>query len=125
MSTTGRYCSVPASNARVKIANAFEAPVDDSGEAAFGVSGTQQLRTHHRRKRQRHNAGHDDCACQSECEFAEERAGQSTLNSDRRVDRRQRDGHRDDRADQFAGSVFRRLERRTCPIASGARRSPP
>ena len=46
---------------------------------------------------------------QGEGELPEERAGQPPLQSDRQVDRRQGDGHGDDRPDQFAGADQGRL----------------
>ena len=86
-------------------AHTFEAAIDPSREAALGVSRAQQLRSHHRRERQRHDSGDDHRARQRERELAEQRAGQSALNADGRVHRGQRDGHRDDRAHQFAGGI--------------------
>ena len=44
--------------------------------------------------------------------FAEQRAGQPALKRDRRIDRRERDGHGDDRADQFARAQQGRVQRR-------------
>ena len=66
--------SVPASARDVGAAHVVEAPVDQAGEAALGVAGAQQLRAHHRRQRQRHDAGHDHRAGQRERELAEQRA---------------------------------------------------
>jgi len=73
---------------------------------------SQQLRSHHRRQRQRDDARDDDGAGEREGELAEERAGEAALDADRRVDGRQRDRHRDDRADQLARRVDRRARGR-------------
>ena len=111
VSTTGRYRSVDGERARVAAAHAVEAAVDPAGEAALGVPRAQQPRAHHRRQRQRHDARDDHGAGERERELAEQRSGQAALNADRRVDGRQRDRHRDDRPDQLARGVDRRLHR--------------
>ena len=98
-------------HARISATHALKAAIDHSREAALGVSGAQQLRAHHRRQGQRHHAGNDHGAGERERELAEQRTGQTALNTDRRVHRGERDGHRDDRADQFAGSIDGRPER--------------
>ena len=53
------------------IADPLKGAIDDSREAPFGVSGPQQLRSHHRRKGQRYDAGNDDSAGKSKCKLAE------------------------------------------------------
>ena len=112
-----RACSAPRSASKRRLIQ--------PGEAALGVAGAQQPRGHHRRQRQRHDAGDDHGAGQRERELAEQRAGQPALDADRRVDRRQRDGHRDDRPDQLARGVDRRLDRALPLRAGAARRSRP
>ena len=97
--------------ARVAIAHFVERLIDDARESALRVAGAQQLRSHHRRQSQRDDARHQHRPGQREREFAEQRAGQSTLNRDRRVDRRQRDRHRDDRSDELTRRIRRRLVR--------------
>ncbi len=74
--------------------------------------GAQQLRSHHRRQGQRHDAGNDHGARKGKCELPEQRPGQAALNTDWRIHRRQGDRHGDDRADQLAGRVLGRLKRR-------------
>ena len=55
--------------------------------------------------------GHDHGAGQREGELAEQRAGEARDEADRRIDRRQRDGHGDDRHGDLARARQRRLER--------------
>ena len=96
--------------AHVAAAQAVEALVDPAREAFVRVARAQQLRGHHRRKRERDDAGDDDRAGEREGKLAEERAGQAALNADRRIDRGERDRHRDDRPDQFARALQRGVE---------------
>ena len=88
--------------ASIPIAKTIECAIDETAESVIGVSGPQQMRRHHRRKDKRDDAGNENRAGERKREFAEERAGQSTLQSDRRVNGRERDRHGDDRTDQFA-----------------------
>ena len=73
------------------------------------------FRRHHGRKRQRDDAGDEDRARQRERKFAEQRAGQSALQRDRRINGRERDRHGDDRADQFARAEERRIHAAISP----------
>ena len=109
----------------VGAADTVEAPVDPAGEAALGVSCAQQLRSHHRRKRQRHDSGDDHSSCERERELPEQRSGQAALNTDRGIHCRQRDGHRDDRADQFTRGIDSGAVRESCPTECAARRFRP
>ncbi len=93
--------------AGVRLPDDLEVPVDHPGEAAVGAAGAQEPGAHHRGERERHDSGDDHGAGEGERELAEERAGQASLDADRRVHRRQRDRHGDDRA----GELPRRLDR--------------
>ncbi len=95
----------PRQSSRVSPAYAIEAAIDPARKSALGVARAQQLRSHHRRKRQRHDSGNDHGSRERECKLAEQRAGQAALNTDRRIHGGERDRHRDDRAHQFAGGV--------------------
>ena len=86
--------------------------VDPARQSRAPRSATQQFRRHDRRKGERDDAGDRHRARQREGELAEERAGQATLKTDRRIDRRQGDGHGDDRADQFARAEQGGVQRR-------------
>jgi hypothetical protein len=99
-----------AQRAHVVVADQVELAIDDTGEAPLAVALAQQLRTQHRRQRQRHDARDDHRAGERERELPEQRAGEATLERDRRVHRGERDGHGDDRPDQLAGRVDRRVE---------------
>ena len=103
-------------HAEVELPQALEPPVNKSGEPALGVARAEELRAHHRRERQRHDAGHDHRAGEREGELAEERAGEAALDADGRVDRGERDRHRDDRADQLARRFDRRPDRRLTEV---------
>ena len=96
----------------ISAAYTFEAAIDPSCEPSLGVAGAQQLRSHHRRKRQCNDSGDDHSARQRECELPEQRAGQSALNADGCIHRGQCDGHRNDRAHQFTGGIQRSPLRR-------------
>ena len=99
-----------AQRALVAVADPVEAPVDPAREPALRVARAEQLRSHHGREREGDDPGHDDRARQREPELPEERARQSALDRHRRIDRRQRDRHRDDRSDQLARRIERRAE---------------
>lgn len=71
----------------------------------------EHLGAHDRRDGQSHDAGDENSSRQGESELAEERSGQTALETDRRVDHGQGDGHRNDRTDQFARAGDGRLER--------------
>ena len=60
------------------------------------------MRRHHGRKRQRDYAGDENGASKRKREFAKQRAGQSALQSDRRIDRGQSDRHGDDGPNELA-----------------------
>ena len=69
--------------ARVAAPHAVEAAVDPAGEARSVSPARRSFDAHHRRQRQRHDAGDEDRAGQRERELAEERAGQAALDADR------------------------------------------
>ena len=95
----GDWRSVAGEHARVaRVCTPLEGPVDARGEAGRAGAGASSTRRHHRRQRQRHDAGDEHRAGQREGELAEQRAGEPALEADRRVHRGQRDGHGDDRA---------------------------
>ena len=71
----------------------------------------EEIGAHHRGKRERDEAGDRHGARKRQGELAEERAGQAALEGDRGVDGCQRDGHGDDRADQFARAENRGIHR--------------
>ena len=62
----------------------------------------EQLGRHHRREREGDDAGNHDRAGEGKGKLTEERAGEATLQTDRRVHGGQRDRHGDDGPDQFA-----------------------
>jgi hypothetical protein len=70
------------------------------------------LRAHDRRQRQCDEAGDDDRGSERDRELEEQRARQAALERDRRVDRRERDRHRDDRTLQLARADERSFETR-------------
>ena len=74
------------------------------------MPGLRSLARHDRRQGQGDDPGDGDRPGQGEGELAEERAGQPSLQADGQVDRRQGDGHGDDRPDQFAGAEQGRLQ---------------
>jgi hypothetical protein len=90
---------------RVRFPQAVEAAVDPTGESTLALAGAQQLRSHHRRERERHDAGHDHGPRERERELAEQRAREPALDAHRGVDGRQRDRHGDDGTDQLARRV--------------------
>ena len=61
----------------------------------------QQVGAHHGREGQRHETGDHDRAGQRHGELAEEGPGQTALESNGRVDGGERNGHGNDRTDQF------------------------
>ena len=67
-------------------------------------------RTHDRRQRHSHDPRQDHRHGKCHRKLQEQRAGQAALETDRRVDRGQRDRHGDDRTDQFARTGQRRLD---------------
>ena len=92
----------------------LEQPVEIAREPAglvVRVLGLEQLRAHHRRQRHGDHARHDHGAREREREFAEQHAGQSRDEGDRRIDRGERDGHGDDRIEDLARADQRRIER--------------
>ena len=86
-----------------------------SGEAVLLVARAQEFRRHHRRKRQRDDAGNRDRAGQGEGKLAEERAGQTALDADRHINRGERDRHGDDRADELARAEQRGVQSGVSP----------
>src|SRR3990172_1160703 len=90
--------------AAVGVFQALEIAGDAAGQAALPGAGLEQPGRHERRQGQGHDPGDGDRSRQSEGELPEERAGQPPLQTDGEVDRRQGDGHGDDRTDQFAGA---------------------
>ena len=101
-----------AEHALVDALHDLEVAVDHSREAALGVAGAEQLRAHHRREGEGHDSGDEQRAGERERELAEQRSGEAALERDRRVDRRQGDGHGDDRRHELPRGVDRGLERR-------------
>ena len=89
-------------NSKPRLTNAVIRPSFPCGctkrELMTGDSVTATMPDNDDRGRQRHR------------EFEEQRAGQTALEADRRVDGRQRDRHRDDRAEQLARADQRRLD---------------
>ena len=98
-------CAIP-------IPEPIERAVNNRGESFIHVLGAQQMGRHHWRQRQRDHARDENGAGERERKFAEERSGQPALQRDRRVDRRQRDCHRDDWAYQFARAFQRSIHAR-------------
>ena len=80
--------------------------------APFRLLRRQQKRTHHRRQGQRHDAGHHHGTGQGQGELAEQGAGQPAHQSNRRIYRRQRDGHGDHRSGDFTRADQCRHHRR-------------
>ncbi len=125
-SVSARKFSVRAAGAGRRGAGASNCRSTKRAEAASAAaSWLQQLRAHHRRQRQRDEAGDDDRARQREGELAEQRAGHARDEADRRVDRGQRDRHRDDRQRDLARAADRRVERRHARPRYGGGCSPP
>ena len=89
-----------------------EGAVDETGESGVLASLFQEDGAHHRRQRQRDNAGNDDGAGQGKGELAKERAGQPRQKADGRIDGGERDGHGDDGADDFPRADDGGLDRR-------------
>ncbi len=83
-----------------------------TGQPAFLAVRVHESRAHHRRERHRDDTRQHHGRGERDGELEEQRAGQAALESDRRVDRRQGDRHRDDRTDQLAGARQRRLDPR-------------
>jgi hypothetical protein len=79
-----------------------EAPIDECRQPSLLTICVHEPRAHHRRQRHRHDAGDDDRRRQRDRELEEQRTRQAALKRQRRVDGRQRDRHRDDRAPQLA-----------------------
>ena len=98
--------------ALVGAAQAQEGAIEVWANQVSFFSRLQQLRAHHRRQRQRDEAGDDDGARQREGEFAKQRAGDAGDEADRRIDRGERDRHRDDRQRDLVRALDRRVERR-------------
>ena len=101
--------------AAIGVSQTFEIAGDAAGKAVLLDARFQHHGRHDRRKSKGHDPRDCDCAGQGEGEFPEQRAGQSSLQTDRKVNRRKRDGHGDDRPDQFTGADQGRLQRRSCP----------
>ena len=72
----------------------------------------QQGRAHHRRQRQRNDAGNDDGERQRDGKFAEQPADHAAHQQQRNEDRDQRDGQRDDGEADLSGALQRRRQRR-------------
>ena len=97
--------------AAVPIGNSVENAVDHPDEAAAQHLPAQQQRAHHRRQRDRDDAGNDHRTRQGESELAEQRPGDPAEKADRGVDGGERQGHRDHRTRDLAGADQRRLGR--------------
>ena len=78
--------------------------VDQVNETAVQHLTGQEERAHHRRQCHRDHAGNNHRTGQSKSEFAEQRAGDAAEKTDRGIDRRQGQGHRDDRPGDLAGT---------------------
>ena len=76
------------------------------------MPGFNSLDRHDRRQGQGHDAGDGYRAGQGEGELAKQRTGQPPLQADGQINRRQGDGHGDDRPDQFACAHQSRFQRR-------------
>ena len=96
--------------AAVDVAQAGEATVDQPGKAVVLHTGLEHFGAHDRRNGQRDNARDKDRTGQGEGELAEEGAGQTALEADRRIDHGQGDGHGNDRTDQLARTLDRGIE---------------
>ena len=90
---------------------AIEGAVDESPEPALPHVVAQELRAHHRREGQRNEAGDDHRARQGEGELAKQGARHARNEADRRIDRGERDRHRDDRQRDLVRAADRRVER--------------
>ena len=87
--------------------------IDDPGQSLFlGVAALEEIGTHHGRKRECYKSGYRHGAGEGEGEFAKQRAGKSALESDRGINRRQGDGHRNNRSHQFSRPEYGRIDRR-------------
>jgi hypothetical protein len=76
-------------------------------EAAFVHICTKDLRAHHRRQRQRNDAGDGDRSGQREGKLRKQCTGQTALEADWHVRRDEDDGHRDDRPAKLACRLYR------------------
>ena len=95
---------------RVGAAHDLEPPIDQLGELSFLALGVHEPRAHYRRQGHRDDAGDDDRGRQRDSELEEQRTGEAALESDRRVHRGERDGHRDDGANELARADKGRLQ---------------
>ena len=84
--------------------------VDPTGESPLIIARPKHSRRHHRRKRQGHDAGDKNRTREGKRKFAEQRPGQTALNSNRRINRGERNRHGHDRTDQFPRTEERRLQ---------------
>ena len=98
-------------HAGIQFAQAVEAVIDLRGQTVLLAFRAQKAGRHHRRQRQRHDAGDANRARQRQGEFSEERARQPALKGNWRVNRRERDRHRDHRADEFPRAKHRSADR--------------
>ena len=95
--------------APVAVLQAVEQPVDALGQSGRGAVRAQQMGAHHRREGQRDDAGDDHRAGQGEGELLEQHAGDAGQQADRRIHRRQGDGHRHHRQGDLPRAEQRRL----------------
>ena len=102
-----RAIELPAIPARDRSENAIDGLRKPPLLGAF-----QEDRAHHRRKRQRDHTRNDDRAGQRERKLPKQRTGKAAEESDWRIDRGERDRHRDHRADDLARTLHRCLHRR-------------
>ena len=98
--------------ARVRAAHRVEGAIHELRQPRLVAVLVHEPRAHDRRQRQRDQARHDHRRGERDRELEEQRAGQPALESDRRVDRRERDRHRDDRTLQLARADQRGLDAR-------------
>ena len=91
----------------------------------LSCSGAEEARAHHRRQRERDDAGDGHRAGQREREFREQRAGEAALEADRHVHRDQHHGHGDDRGRRVRAPPSAPPPAAACPPSCGGRRSPP
>ena len=96
----------------IPITKTIKGPIDPSAKSVIDVLGPQQVRGHHRRKCERNHSRNEDGASEGQSELAKERAGQAALKRDGRVNRGERESHRDDRAHKFTRTLDRRVHAR-------------
>ncbi len=102
--------------AAVGLGQPRELPVDPGVEAARLGMRADQHRAHHRRERERDEAGNRDRARQRDRELAEQPPGVALHEPDRQEHGDQHDGGRDHRERDLRGAAARREERRFAEV---------